>query len=232
MDFIKQKIRVITEKLNQIKTGREVQWDATNPQFTVFVNGVTTQALDTNHTWLPLQADQDYDIYMYLYTGMINAHFEVHVSLETVDLNTEGLYYDVQAKVEKAGAFFDRIEADFRKNAEELCQEPKWVGEMYLEMHRGIYTSIAKNKKNNRKSELLYLMAESIATADMVLNGGSYPKETHDQKADVLLTPAFDYKEVYLCDMLEQNIRPLETVNGQVKLGVKNFEIVTLKFTK
>ena len=84
-----------TEFRLSVKTGREGQWDATNPQFTVFVNGVTTQALDTNHTWLPLEYGQDYDIYMYLYTGMKEGHFEVHASLQTVDLRIEALYYDV-----------------------------------------------------------------------------------------------------------------------------------------
>ncbi|MBQ8813118.1 MAG: alpha-mannosidase [Lachnospiraceae bacterium] len=487
-----------------VKTGREGQWDACNPQFTVFVNGVTAQAMDVNHTWLPLKYDQDYDIYLYLYTGMKGGHFEVNASLETVDLNTEGLYYDIhvpyqcmlelgeesydyikirdcldkallrldlrevyseeyhrsveaareylrvefyeklcgqsdsivscighthidvawlwtvaqtrekaqrsfstvinlmrrygdyifmssqpqlyqhvkendpelyaeikraikegrwepegamwlesdtnlvhgeslirqilygkrfmkeefgvdnkilwlpdvfgysaalpqilkksgvsqfftskmswnetntmpndtfiwegidgsqvfasmiktyvcqldpktlystwksyknksmtndtlvtfgygdggggptyemlenyerlkagipgmpKAKIEKAGAFFDRIEADFRKNSAELMNEPRWKGEMYLEMHRGTYTSIAKNKKNNRKSELLYLMAESVAAADMVLNNGSYPEEMiRRNTVNILLNqfhdiiPGSSIKEVY-----------------------------------
>ena len=487
-----------------VKTGREGQWDAINPQFTVFVNGRTTQALDVNHTWLPLMYGQEYDIYLYLYTGMNGGHFEVNASLETVDLNTEGLYYDVNvpylamlelgeesydyikirdcldkallrldlrevysedyhrsvettreylkiefygklcgesqsivscighthidvawrwtvaqtrekaqrsfstvinlikryndyifmssqpqlyqhvkesdpelyaemkeavkkgnwepegamwleadtnlisgeslvrqimygkrfmkeefgvdnkilwlpdvfgysgalpqilqksgvtqfftakmswsesnklpndtfiwegidgsrvfasiiqsyvckmdpktlygtwknyknksmtnntlltfgygdggggttyemmenyerlkygipgmpmAKVEKAGEFFDRIEKDFKKNTEELVQEPKWVGEMYLEMHRGTYTSIAKNKKNNRKSELLYQEAETVAAADLVLNGGSYPVETiRKNTVNILLNqfhdiiPGSSIKEVY-----------------------------------
>ena len=30
---------------------------------------------------------------------------------------------------------------------------PKWVGELYLEYHR-VYTSMARNKRSNRKSEL------------------------------------------------------------------------------
>jgi len=486
------------------KTGREGQWDATNPQVTVFVNGVTTQAMDVNHTWLPLQYEETYDIYMYLYTGMNGGCFPFNVSLETVDLNTEGLYYDVnvpylcmlelgeasydyikirdcldralmlldlrdvyseeyhrsveatreylreefyeklcgdtdgiiscighthidvawlwtvaqtrekaqrsfstvinmmkkyddymfmssqpqlyqhvkendpelyeeikkaiqegkweaegsmwleadtnlihgeslirqilygkkfmreefgienkmlwlpdvfgysgalpqilkksgvpqffttkmswnesnkmphdvfvwegidgsqvfasfidgyvgqmtphlmhdfwnkfknksltdktlitfgfgdggggptyemmenyerlkhgipgmpKAKIEKAGEYYDKIEADFRKNSAELKQDPRWIGEMYLEFHRGTYTSIAKNKKNNRKSELLYLMAESIAVADMVLNGGEYPVETiRKNTINILLNqfhdiiPGSSIKEVY-----------------------------------
>ena len=37
---------------------------------------------------------------------------------------------------------------------------PKWTGELYLEFHRGVYTSMAKNKRNNRKSEILFRNAE------------------------------------------------------------------------
>lgn len=102
-----------TELRLSVKTGREGQWDGTNPQFTVFVNGVTTQALDTHHTWLPLEYGQDYDIYMYLYTGMLGGHFEVHASLQTIDLRTESLYYDVhvpyQALCELAPESYDYI---------------------------------------------------------------------------------------------------------------------------
>ena len=39
---------------------------------------------------------------------------------------------------------------------------PKWVGELYLEYHRGTYTSVARNKKFNRKSELMYQAAEAV----------------------------------------------------------------------
>ena len=487
-----------------VKTGREGQWDACNPQFTVYVNGVTTQAMDTNHTWVPLEYEKEQDIYLYLYTGMIDKHFEVNAFLETVDLKIESLYYDVQvpylalleldeksydyiqirdcmdkalmnldlrhvysedfyasvdataaylktefyekvcgdsesfvscighthidvawlwtvaqtrekaqrsfstvmnlikryedyifmssqpqlyqhvkendpelyarikeavkegrwepegamwleadtnlisgeslvrqvlhgkrfmkeefdveskilwlpdvfgysgalpqilrksgvdkfftakmswnetnpmpndtfiwegidgsqvftsiitsyvrdldpkqlkgtwdryknksltnntlltcgygdggggtthemmerykrlkyglpgipqAKMEKAGTFFEKIQKDFMENTKALKKAPKWVGEMYLEMHRGTYTSIAKNKKNNRKSELLQQMAESVAVADMILNNGTYPAETfHKNIINILLNqfhdiiPGSSIKEVY-----------------------------------
>ena len=35
-----------------------------------------------------------------------------------------------------------------------------WDGELYLEYHRGTYTSHAHNKRMNRKMELLYREAE------------------------------------------------------------------------
>ena len=89
----------------QVKTGREGQWDATNPQCTVFVNSTSAaQALDTNHTWLPLEAGKELDIYIYVYTGMggINPEllnsmsnaFNFSVTIETIDLAVESLYYD------------------------------------------------------------------------------------------------------------------------------------------
>jgi alpha-mannosidase len=54
---------------------------------------------------------------------------------------------------EKAIRFFEKAEAD----AKDL---PIWVGELYLELHRGTYTTQAKNKRGNRKSEFLLHDAE------------------------------------------------------------------------
>lgn len=78
-----------------VKTGREGEWDATNPQILVYINGKTTQAMDVNHTWLPLDADEKTDVYMYLYTGMKEGDFGLEVSVKEYDLVTEHLYYDM-----------------------------------------------------------------------------------------------------------------------------------------
>ncbi|MCM3784232.1 alpha-mannosidase [Neobacillus mesonae] len=37
---------------------------------------------------------------------------------------------------------------------------PKWRGDLYLELHRGTYTTHGRNKRNNRKAEILYREAE------------------------------------------------------------------------
>ena len=42
---------------------------------------------------------------------------------------------------------------------------PVWNGELYLEYHRGTYTTQARNKRANRKSEFLLHDAEFLATA-------------------------------------------------------------------
>ena len=64
---------------------------------------------------------------------------------------------------------FERIEA----KVESL---PVWKDELYLETHRGTYTTQARLKKNNRKAEILYRNAETMSALASLL-GGSYPQE-------------------------------------------------------
>jgi len=63
---------------------------------------------------------------------------------------------------EKAITFFEKAEAD----AKDL---PVWVGELYLELHRGTYTTQARNKRGNRKSELLLRDAEFLDAVTLAL---------------------------------------------------------------
>ncbi|HSN38112.1 MAG TPA: glycoside hydrolase family 38 C-terminal domain-containing protein, partial [Arthrobacter sp.] len=67
-----------------------------------------------------------------------------------------------------AASFFARAQAEY----EAL---PVWVGEMYLELHRGTYTSQAKTKLGNRRSEHLLREAELWCTTAAVRTGFSYP---------------------------------------------------------
>lgn len=64
--------------------------------------------------------------------------------------------------------------------AERIADHPRlpvWQGELYLEFHRGTYTSHCKNKRFNRRSETLYLSAECANSIVKCLLGGAYPKE-------------------------------------------------------
>jgi alpha-mannosidase len=49
---------------------------------------------------------------------------------------------------------------------------PIWDGELYLEYHRGTYTTQARNKRANRKSEFLLHDAEFLASAAAYLDPG------------------------------------------------------------
>ncbi|HEY3549181.1 MAG TPA: glycoside hydrolase family 38 C-terminal domain-containing protein [Propionicimonas sp.] len=55
---------------------------------------------------------------------------------------------------------------------------PVWSGEMYLEFHRGVYTSQARTKRGNRRSEHLLREAELWAATAAVRTGAPYPYET------------------------------------------------------
>ena len=54
---------------------------------------------------------------------------------------------------------------------------PIWKDELYLEFHRGTYTSIGKNKKNNRRSEYRLGQAELLSVWAYILEKRKYPKE-------------------------------------------------------
>ena len=75
-------------------------WDATNPQFITYINGEMRGGLDTNHREVILEGADEYDIYLYAYTGprVENARFFA----ETVYLDSEinALYYDIRYPLE------------------------------------------------------------------------------------------------------------------------------------
>ncbi|KAI0566806.1 alpha-mannosidase type II manG [Gracilaria domingensis] len=54
---------------------------------------------------------------------------------------------------------------EFFKQLEELQDDlPRWVGELYFELHRGTYTSQARTKLENRQSEVLLQEAEALCS--------------------------------------------------------------------
>lgn len=110
---------------------------------------------------------------------------------------------------EKSLKTIRRIEEQFAKNTAEVGFVPRWVGEMYLEMHRGVYTSQAHNKKNNRLSELLYESLEVASTSLGLLQGWEdYPTEMLSRNWHTILKnqfhdiiPGSSIRQVYeVCD--------------------------------
>jgi len=62
---------------------------------------------------------------------------------------------------------WDRSEKFFRDLYERVWDDPRlptWAGELYLEYHRGTYTSQGRTKLANRRNELLYRDAELLST--------------------------------------------------------------------
>jgi alpha-mannosidase len=63
-----------------------------------------------------------------------------------------------KVRMGRADTYFD----DLYERLWENPRLPTWVGELYLEYHRGTYTSQAQTKQSNRRAELLYRDAELL----------------------------------------------------------------------
>lgn len=84
--------------------------------------------------------------------------------------------------------------AEFFAGAEtEYPDAPVWSGEMYLEFHRGTYTSQLAMKQGNRRSERLLHEAELWSATAAVRRGTAYPYDDLDRHwRDVLLLQFHD----------------------------------------
>ncbi len=86
--------------------------------------------------------------------------------------------------------FVKRLQAEVEKRGFSAIPE-RWVGELYLELHRGTLTTMSRNKRDNRKCELLFRDTEFAATIDELLCGDAYPKVTFDHEWKRLLVNQF-----------------------------------------
>ena len=85
-----------------------------------------------------------------------------------------------------AGPYFHELEKRIKGK-----KVPTWVGELYLEFHRGTYTSIARNKRYNRKTEFLYHDVEALSSICELATGHAYPQERINEDWKVILLNQF-----------------------------------------
>ncbi|MEV7082644.1 glycoside hydrolase family 38 C-terminal domain-containing protein [Streptomyces sp. NPDC093516] len=96
--------------------------------------------------------------------------------------NLEG---SAKVVVEHPDAFFAKARAEYP-------DAPVWVGELYLELHRATYTSQARTKQGNRRSEHLLREAELWATtAALHAPDYAYPYEELDRLWKTVLLHQF-----------------------------------------
>lgn len=96
--------------------------------------------------------------------------------------------------------YFKRLEERLKDNP----KLPKWVGELYLEYHRGTLTSMARNKRYNRKAENLYMELEWLRTMAKEQAGLAFPKEAIKAGWEIIclnqfhdIIPGSSIKKVY-----------------------------------
>jgi alpha-mannosidase len=86
--------------------------------------------------------------------------------------------------MEAPAAFFKRLDTG---------NLPRWVGELYLAGHRGTYTTQAKTKKGNRRSEIMLREAELWGAVASVSEGLKFPlTEMNGLWREVLLNQFHD----------------------------------------
>ena len=80
-----------------------------------------------------------------------------------------------------------RVERKARKSG----RLPQWKGELALQFHRGTYTSVSNNKKNNRKAEVLLHNIELYASIAKQLLGVDYAEKWLEKAWRVVLINQF-----------------------------------------
>ncbi|MCC6694735.1 MAG: alpha-mannosidase [Candidatus Hydrogenedentes bacterium] len=82
-------------------------------------------------------------------------------------------------------AFFERLE----RESHDL---PTWVGELYLELHRGTYTTQALTKKHNRQAEFMLRETEMLAALNVATGAPYAQRRFHEAWKLVLLNQFHD----------------------------------------
>ena len=133
-------------------------------------------------------------------------------------------------KTTKAGEYFRKLHETLANTKQPMAT---WDGEMYLEFHRGTYTSQGYNKMMNRRMEDLYRKAEWM-TAMKALTQGSLEKAEQEELTKgwkIILThqfhdiiPGSSIREVY-----EDSVVNYEEAQSIADEVIKHFYEETLR---
>lgn len=111
--------------------------------------------------------------------------------------------------------FFERLD---RQAGERL---PVWDGELYFELHRGTYTTQARNKLHNRKCEFMLHDAEFLSAWAALQGLYAYPRERLNEAWRILclnqfhdIIPGSSIKEVY--EQSERDYASIRAIAGAI----------------
>jgi alpha-mannosidase len=121
-----------------------------------------------------------------------------------------------------------RIDEFFKRLERESADLPEWTGELYYEEHRGTYTSQARTKLQNRKSELGLREAEILSSLAHAAGRRKYPEKDLDRAWKLVLLnhfhdilPGSSIKEVYE-DSDRQYAEVLKTIDRLSGTGLQD----------
>ena len=102
-----------------ITTGREGQWDATNPQMLFYLNGKIVQGVDVNHREILMSpranAGEQYEIAILAYSGSVPGDLIIRTELVQVDDAVEKAYYDFLVPVQVSRLLKKPDEENYRR---------------------------------------------------------------------------------------------------------------------
>lgn len=107
--------------------------------------------------------------------------------LETSKRMEKGVRGIPKVRQEFAGTYFRELEQRVKGNK----RLPVWEGEFYFEYHRGTLTSMGRNKRSNRKSELLLMDLELLSVMAKNQAGANYPMEELEKLWKMILINQF-----------------------------------------
>ncbi|MGN8646031.1 alpha-mannosidase [Gracilibacillus sp. HCP3S3_G5_1] len=131
------------------------------------VLGQQTKPKDIKETWDDFNQKSAHNERMLVYGFGDGGGGVTREMIETVK-RSESLPGLPDVKFSKVHDFFERI-------SQQGPVLPKWYGDLYLELHRGTYTTHAKTKKYNRQVESLFRSLEIWHSFAYLLTEKNYP---------------------------------------------------------
>ena len=108
-----------------ITTGREGEWDATNPQMMFYLDGRLIQGVDVNHREVTIskkaKGAEQHEIAILAYSGMEKGDLVIHTYLLAVDDRVQRLYYDLLIPLQSAYVLKKADEENYRRVLQKMA---------------------------------------------------------------------------------------------------------------
>ncbi len=112
------------------------------------------------------------DDFLFLYGFSDGGGGPNYAHMKCLEIESKNVRNCPRAKFATLNEFVDKLNENVKNEVLDV-----WKGELYLQFHRGTFTSIAEVKRNNRKAEFALMNLEYLCTLNSLYNGVEYPKE-------------------------------------------------------
>lgn len=176
-----------TETFACFMTGRDAAWD--NFRATSYVGSITPGFI--KGAWDRQQQKEYTDEVFITYGYGDGGGGPTEEMLEMQRRIHKGVIGVPKTEMKTATESLDSIEKKFIKNSHRIRKMPRWKGELYLEFHRGTYTSVGKTKRYNRKCEFMLHNAEVFSILNVLEKNGKYDTESINKAWKTVLLNQF-----------------------------------------